>query len=82
MLETANFIRDEVFPFINLTKNIQYNFLEDAKLSIIEPVILSQIIELLMVRFKSIRCRYKRLFGYILKQIKSWRIGQYRTQDI
>ena len=82
-IKLVNFIRDEVFPFYkNLTKNIQYNFLEDAKLSIIEPVILSQIIELLNeLDLNQLDVDTKGdLFEYILKQIKqAGELGQYRT---
>lgn len=79
----VRFVRDEVFPFVaELSENTAHNFMTGARLSIDEPTVLTQIINLVDgLRLNAADSDTKGdLFEHVLRQIKqAGELGQFRT---
>ncbi|MGH8634235.1 MAG: HsdM family class I SAM-dependent methyltransferase [Burkholderiales bacterium] len=79
----VRFVRDEVFPFFNEVANSSaVNFMDGARLSIDEPTVLTQVVNLVdSLRLDQADADSKGdLFEHVLKQIKqAGELGQFRT---
>jgi len=79
----VRFVRDEVFPFFNEVANgSAVNFMDGARLSIDEPTVLTQVINLVDgLRLDQADADSKGdLFEHVLKQIRqAGELGQFRT---
>lgn len=79
----VRFVRDEVFPFVaELGERTAHNFMNGARLSIDEPTVLTQIINLVDgLRLDATDSDTKGdLFEHVLRQIKqAGELGQFRT---
>jgi len=81
--ELVSFVRDEVFPFYEeISSKGATNFMIEARLSIDEPVVLSQVIfKIDELNLNNLDPDTKGdLFEYVLKQVKqAGELGQFRT---
>ena len=79
----VNWVRDEVFPFFNgVADTFGANFMDNARLTIDEPTVLSQVIKLIdNLRLDEQDADTKGdLFEHVLRQIKqAGELGQFRT---
>lgn len=79
----VRFVRDEVFPFFNgFAQRLGVNFMDNARLVIDEPTVLTQVVTLVdQLRLDEADADTKGdLFEHVLKQIKqAGELGQFRT---
>lgn len=81
--ELVNFVKDEVFSFYSdIAKNYKNNFMLDSKFLIDNPVVFTQVVELIrQLKLENLDFDTKGdIFEYILKQTRqAGELGQFRT---